>query len=114
MNKVRSLYIFLFVFGITNVSLFSSEQENCNNIGHRIFEGRLEKSSFFASLFKKYKFTLNDKRRCIAFLETKNTNINEEILTKMAKKNVAVRGIAKYVNEEPYLLIDAYDIYIKN
>lgn len=110
-SRVFTSFLFLALLTLASNSFCSDNVKL--DMGHRIFEGKLKKNSFLKSLLGKYKFSLNDKLRCIAFIDTKNLNINDEVLTKMENKNVAVRGIASYTNEEPYLLIEAYDIYIK-
>jgi hypothetical protein len=76
----------------------------------RVFEGRLEKVNAFLAIFSKWNYALYEKDRRIAFLEFKENIRAPKIADLFLQKNVLVRGIPKYINKDPYLLIVVDDM----
>ncbi|MDR0647262.1 MAG: hypothetical protein LBF43_02370 [Puniceicoccales bacterium] len=76
----------------------------------RVFEGRLEKMNAFLAIFSKWNYTLYEKNKRIAFLEFKENVRAPKIADLFLQKHVLIRGIPKYVNKDPYLLIVVDDM----
>ncbi|MDR2397043.1 MAG: hypothetical protein LBD69_04290 [Puniceicoccales bacterium] len=76
----------------------------------RVFEGRLEKVNAVLAIFSKWNYALYEKDKRIAFLEFKENIRAPKVADLFLQKNVIIRGIPRYVNKDPYLLIIVDDM----
>lgn len=119
-NARTTLFALFICFFSSLPLLFGIPQEQeksmpkAEGLSPRIFEGRLDKSSPVLAFFKQWPYTLVQKKKVIAYLDLSTAEKLQKMADAWVGKEICVRGIAKYINKEPYLLVVVEEIYPKN